>query len=348
MTDSEELSHTNPSSEQLPPSPTLKSEEISNEVSSANLLGDDNIDSIPPTTPQQETTQQEINNLPQNTSTDNNIIINKQENQENMMIDEIPSQMNNTSEHQLLKRLKQYEINAYSSVVTAFRAQGEITWEKVKLLTQLQQILHISTKRHSAELLRAESDTKIQQVAQSGVVSSMENEDKQTQFDFILNVSETESEPEIDNTKQKKSGRGRGRGKKRSAGSTSINSLPEQSPSKIVNLTPTINTTTTVTNASTLTTTPTATTSSTTTPTTNGKKKRGRKPKKQTPDVSSILGDVALLTDEDIDRVNTVDELEKIAERESEQIEHLEEKLSRATNEQDKHIIMISIIYFFI
>ena len=61
------------------------------------------------------------------------------------------------------------ETNAYSAIVSSFRAQGEINWEKLKILTQLQQMLHISTKRHSAELLRAEADVKIQQVAQSGV-----------------------------------------------------------------------------------------------------------------------------------------------------------------------------------
>ena len=54
-------------------------------------------------------------------------------------------------------------------MVSAFRAQGEITWEKLKVLTQLQQMLHISTSRHSTELLRSEVDVKIQQVAQSGV-----------------------------------------------------------------------------------------------------------------------------------------------------------------------------------
>lgn len=67
--------------------------------------------------------------------------------------------------------MTQTEINAYSSVVSAFRAQGEMNWEKLKVLTQLQQMLHISTNRHSMELLRCEADVKIQQVAQSGVYS---------------------------------------------------------------------------------------------------------------------------------------------------------------------------------
>ena len=40
----------------------------------------------------------------------------------------------------------------------AFKAQGELSWEKQTILDNLKEILHISESRHRAETLRCNSD----------------------------------------------------------------------------------------------------------------------------------------------------------------------------------------------
>lgn len=65
----------------------------------------------------------------------------------------------------LFKRLQQIEINCYGSLVSAFRAQGELTWQKHRLLDDLRVLLHVSPQRHRAELLRAECDPILQKIA---------------------------------------------------------------------------------------------------------------------------------------------------------------------------------------
>ena len=47
------------------------------------------------------------------------------------------------------------ELKAYSSVVDALRAGGELTEEKSGLLEQLRSSLRISTERHKTEVRRA-------------------------------------------------------------------------------------------------------------------------------------------------------------------------------------------------
>ncbi|XP_052785000.1 BRCA2-interacting transcriptional repressor EMSY-like [Mya arenaria] len=61
--------------------------------------------------------------------------------------------------------LRRVELEAYSSVVSAFRAQGDLTKEKKKMLADLQQLLSISTERHRAEVRRAVNDEKLATIA---------------------------------------------------------------------------------------------------------------------------------------------------------------------------------------
>ncbi|XP_064639042.1 BRCA2-interacting transcriptional repressor EMSY-like isoform X2 [Lineus longissimus] len=63
--------------------------------------------------------------------------------------------------------LRRVELDAYSGVVSAFRAQGDLTKDKKKLLQELQHILSISTERHRAEVRRAVNDEKLTTVADS-------------------------------------------------------------------------------------------------------------------------------------------------------------------------------------
>jgi len=51
---------------------------------------------------------------------------------------------------------RQLELDAYAAVVTAFKAQGELTWKKYSLLQDLRAVLKISDDRHKMEAKRAE------------------------------------------------------------------------------------------------------------------------------------------------------------------------------------------------
>ncbi|KAJ8031023.1 BRCA2-interacting transcriptional repressor EMSY [Holothuria leucospilota] len=59
---------------------------------------------------------------------------------------------------QCQKLLRRLELEAYCGIVTALRAQGELTPEKKELLESVQDILSISTERHKAEVRRAVND----------------------------------------------------------------------------------------------------------------------------------------------------------------------------------------------
>ncbi|XP_013393240.1 BRCA2-interacting transcriptional repressor EMSY [Lingula anatina] len=61
--------------------------------------------------------------------------------------------------------LRRLELEAYSNLVSAFRAQGDLTKDKKKLLLDLQQSLSISTERHRAEVRRAVNDEKLTTIA---------------------------------------------------------------------------------------------------------------------------------------------------------------------------------------
>lgn len=58
------------------------------------------------------------------------------------------------------------ELEAYSSLVSALRAQGELSKEKRKLLQDLASTLNISMERHRAEVRRAVNDEKLATIAE--------------------------------------------------------------------------------------------------------------------------------------------------------------------------------------
>ncbi|ELT92779.1 hypothetical protein CAPTEDRAFT_228047 [Capitella teleta] len=61
--------------------------------------------------------------------------------------------------------LRNLELEAYCELLSAFRAQGDLTKEKCRLLQELQQMLSISTERHRAEVRRATNDERLATVA---------------------------------------------------------------------------------------------------------------------------------------------------------------------------------------
>ncbi|XP_041483515.1 BRCA2-interacting transcriptional repressor EMSY-like [Lytechinus variegatus] len=72
--------------------------------------------------------------------------------------------------------LRRLELEAYSSVISAFRAQGDLTPEKKSLLRTIATTLSVSTERHKAEVRRAVNDEKLTTIAErvSGENNSME------------------------------------------------------------------------------------------------------------------------------------------------------------------------------
>ncbi|KFO87727.1 Protein EMSY, partial [Buceros rhinoceros silvestris] len=68
------------------------------------------------------------------------------------------------------------ELEAYAGVISALRAQGDLTKEKKDLLGELSKVLSISTERHRAEVRRAVNDERLTTIAHnmSGPNSSSE------------------------------------------------------------------------------------------------------------------------------------------------------------------------------
>ncbi|XP_007445462.1 BRCA2-interacting transcriptional repressor EMSY-like, partial [Python bivittatus] len=68
------------------------------------------------------------------------------------------------------------ELEAYAGVISALRAQGDLTKEKRDLLGELSRVLSISTERHRAEVRRAVNDERLTTIAHnmSGPNSSSE------------------------------------------------------------------------------------------------------------------------------------------------------------------------------
>ncbi|KAG8227606.1 hypothetical protein J437_LFUL016799, partial [Ladona fulva] len=62
--------------------------------------------------------------------------------------------------------LRRLELEAYASVITAFRAQGALTKEKKNLLKDIAHELNISMERHRAEVRRAVNDEKLATIAE--------------------------------------------------------------------------------------------------------------------------------------------------------------------------------------
>ncbi|KAL5476149.1 hypothetical protein EMCRGX_G026060 [Ephydatia muelleri] len=79
--------------------------------------------------------------------------------------------LSNTQARRTLRRI---ELEAYASVVTAFRAQGPLTAEKKSVLEDLSKLLVISQERHRAEVRRAVNDERLASVAASVYASDTE------------------------------------------------------------------------------------------------------------------------------------------------------------------------------
>nr|XP_049598485.1 BRCA2-interacting transcriptional repressor EMSY [Syngnathus scovelli] len=61
--------------------------------------------------------------------------------------------------------LRKLELEAYAGVISALRAQGDLTKDKKDLLGELTKILNISTERHRAEVRRAVNDERLCTIA---------------------------------------------------------------------------------------------------------------------------------------------------------------------------------------
>ncbi|XP_053312686.1 BRCA2-interacting transcriptional repressor EMSY isoform X2 [Spea bombifrons] len=72
--------------------------------------------------------------------------------------------------------LRKLELEAYAGVISALRAQGDLSREKKDLLGELSKVLSISTERHRAEVRRAVNDERLTTIAHnmSGPNSSSE------------------------------------------------------------------------------------------------------------------------------------------------------------------------------
>ena len=57
------------------------------------------------------------------------------------------------------------ELEAYSSVISALRAQGELTKERRKVMTDLSNVLNIPIERHKAEVRRAINEELLNTIA---------------------------------------------------------------------------------------------------------------------------------------------------------------------------------------
>lgn len=57
------------------------------------------------------------------------------------------------------------ELESYSNVVGAFRAQGILNENKLKILKDLRQAFHISDERHKAEIRRVVNDESLSTIA---------------------------------------------------------------------------------------------------------------------------------------------------------------------------------------
>ena len=58
------------------------------------------------------------------------------------------------------------ELEAYGSVVSAFRAQGDLTKERRKVLQDLSNVLNVAPERHKTEVRRAVNDELLATISQ--------------------------------------------------------------------------------------------------------------------------------------------------------------------------------------
>lgn len=57
------------------------------------------------------------------------------------------------------------ELESYSTVIGAFRAQGKLNETKIRILKDLREAFHISDDRHKAEIRRVVNDEYLSTVA---------------------------------------------------------------------------------------------------------------------------------------------------------------------------------------
>eukprot|EP00698_Gefionella_okellyi_P005679 TRINITY_DN15147_c0_g1_i1.p1 TRINITY_DN15147_c0_g1~~TRINITY_DN15147_c0_g1_i1.p1 ORF type:complete len:320 (-),score=45.76 TRINITY_DN15147_c0_g1_i1:38-865(-) len=84
-------------------------------------------------------------------------------------------------------------MDAYASVLTAFRAQGELTWRKEAILQDLRDVLRIAQERHRTELQRIAAENSVSYLppesyqttsgAHSGLPASLPSRDSDTASD---------------------------------------------------------------------------------------------------------------------------------------------------------------------
>jgi hypothetical protein len=75
-------------------------------------------------------------------------------------------------EHNTLQRrsagtIKNMGVNSYSQIVSAFRAQGDLTDDQLTIFPVLQNALGVSRERHTAEIKRALYDEQLSEIASS-------------------------------------------------------------------------------------------------------------------------------------------------------------------------------------
>ncbi|XP_022098664.1 BRCA2-interacting transcriptional repressor EMSY-like isoform X2 [Acanthaster planci] len=70
------------------------------------------------------------------------------------------------SKDECKRLLRRIELEAYAGIISAFRAQGDLTKDKKQILDELATTLSISTERHRAEVRRAVNDEKLSTVAE--------------------------------------------------------------------------------------------------------------------------------------------------------------------------------------
>ncbi|KAA0201853.1 hypothetical protein HAZT_HAZT003171 [Hyalella azteca] len=80
------------------------------------------------------------------------------------------------STEECLGALRSRELLAYSHMVGVFRAQGELSKEKRKILSEIQHLLGITPERHKAEVRRAVSDEILYTIAHSSDSTESDNE----------------------------------------------------------------------------------------------------------------------------------------------------------------------------
>ena len=72
--------------------------------------------------------------------------------------------------------LRYYELEAYSAVVTALRAEGNLNENKKNVLKQLQEIFGISNDRHKAEVIYLESYFLLLQVFSVKIIATLKKQ----------------------------------------------------------------------------------------------------------------------------------------------------------------------------